>query len=371
MERDELLSYLALSLSNGIGPRRLIALYDYFGSAKKILDASPHEITHIPGIGEGIAEALSVDRHLALAEAEDQLARLPEDGCIVTYYDRDYPDSLRTIHPIPPLLFVRGNREILQYEKMIAIVGSRKTTDYGRRNASEFGAAMAKHNVLVVSGFAKGIDSVAQQSAFNEGGKTIAVLGSGVDVIYPSTNNDFANELIESGRGAIVSELPLSTQPLAHNFPARNRIVSGLSRATVVVESERKGGSLITAWFALDQNRDVYAIPGDIYRSSSSGPNLLIQEARAKLATSPEEILMDLGWLDKPGQIKKQPIDRNSLSLFENKIVDVLESAGGPLQVDQLAERAELEVQDVLVHLLNLEFKSVVRQMAGKQFMLV
>ena len=191
-------------------------------------------------------------------------------------------------------------------------------------------------------------------------------------MIYPSTNKQLAISLIESGRGIIVSELPLGTSPDAHNFPWRNRIVSGLSKATVIVESEVQGGSMITASLALDESRDVFAVPGDIYRLSSSGPNHLIRESRAKLAINAGQILSELGWTARPGVNKRPaPISRSGLSLFENKIVDVLEDAGGPLQVDLLAERAGLEVQDILVQLLTLEFKSVVRQMAGKQFMLV
>jgi DNA processing protein len=372
MEREELTYYLALHLTSGIGSRRLIALCQYFGSAERAFRASVQEILRIPGFGKGIAEALLEDRESALEDATKQLERMPEDASIVTYYDDGYPEPLKTTYSPPPLLFVRGNAELLKHEKMIAIVGSRKTSDYGRRNAAEFAAAMVKQGVCIVSGFAKGIDTAAHHAAFEAGGTTIGVLGSGVDVIYPSTNKTFSEELIASGRGAIVSELPLGAKPDARNFPWRNRIVSGLSRATVIVESEVQGGSMITASLALDENRDVFAVPGDIYRPSSSGPNQLIRESRAKLATNAEEILIELGWLDKLGKTKKpQPINRNGLNMFENKIVDVLESAGGPLQLDQLAERAGLEIQDILSQLLMLEFKSIVRQMAGKQFMLV
>jgi DNA processing protein len=226
--------------------------------------------------------------------------------------------------------------------------------------------------VTVVSGFAKGIDTAAHFATYESGGNTIAVLGSGVDVIYPQTNKQFATDLVSSGRGAIVSELPLGAPPDARNFPWRNRIVSGISKATVIIESELQGGSMITASLALDESRDVFAIPGDIHRPSSAGPNHLIRESRAKLATSADQILSELGWIDRPGMMKRpQSLARTNLTLFENKIVDVLEAAGGPLQIDALAERAGLDVQDILVQLLTLEFKSIVRQMAGKQFMLV
>ncbi len=370
MEISELTYYLALHYTSGIGSRRLLALMEYFSSAERAFNAPAHEVIHVPGFGKGTTEALISDRSEALREAVTQIERLPEDTAIITYFDSDeYPDDLKRIYSPPPLLYVRGNKELLKSERMVAIVGSRKTSDYGRRIAQEFAEGIARERVTIVSGFAKGIDTVAHQACFDAGGNTIAVLGSGVDVIYPHSNKSFSEELVRSGRGAIVSELPLGTKPDARNFPWRNRIVSGFARATIVVESEVQGGSMITASLALDENRDVFAVPGDIYRSSSSGPNVLIRDSRAKLASSPEQVLAELAWSSVEAR-KAKPIDRSGLSIFESRIIEVLEAAGGPLQADVLAERAGLEVQDILVQLLTLELKSIVRQMAGKQFIL-
>jgi DNA processing protein len=372
MDQNELAYYVALHFTSGIGSRRLLALCQYFGSPERAFTASAHELLDVPGFGKGVTDAFVLDRASAFEDAQKQLAKLSDGMSIVTYYDEGYPELLKATYSPPPLLFVRGNAERLRDEKMIAVVGSRKTSDYGRRAAQEFSQGFVNENVTVVSGFAKGIDSAAHIAAFEAGGNTIAVLGSGVDIIYPATNKNFANEIVASGRGIIISELPLGTSPEARNFPWRNRIVSGMCRATVIIESEVQGGSMITASLALDENRDVFAVPGDIDRPSSTGPNHLIRESRAKLAVSADQILSELGWTDRPGMVKRsQPISRANLNLFEIKIVDVLESAGGPLQIDELAERAGLEVQDILVQLLTLEFKSVVRQMAGKQFMLV
>ncbi len=372
MDTSELSYYLALHFTSGIGSRRLLALMEYFGSAERAFRAPLSEIINVPGFGKETTTAIVETRDDALRNAEAQLKKVREETRIVTYFDPEYPNDLKRIYSPPPLLFIRGNAELLREERMIAIVGSRKTSDYGRQAAREFAEGLTSEKVTVVSGFAKGIDTVAHQSAYEAGGKTIAVLGSGVDVIYPFTNKEFSEELISSGRGAIVSELPLGTKPDARNFPWRNRIVSGLSRATIVVESEVSGGSMITASLALDENRDVFAIPGDITRPSSGGPNQLIRESRARLAVSAAQVLEDLGWSARStASMERKPIDRTGLTIFESRIVDVLEAAGGPLQVDALAERAGLEVQDILVQLLTLEFKSVVRQMAGKQFMLV
>ena len=345
---------------------------EYFKSAETAFLAPPKEVMNIPGFGKGTADAILMDREEALRYAGSQIERLPDDVRIVTFFDEAFPRDLKRIYSPPPLLFVRGNIDLLSEERMIAIVGSRKTSDYGREAAKEFAEAMVVENVTIVSGFAKGIDTIAHQACFEAGGKTIAVLGSGVDVIYPYSNKSFADELVASGRGAIVSELPMGTKPDARNFPWRNRIVSGLARATVVVESDVQGGSMITASLALDENRDVFAVPGDIFRASSSGPNTLIRESRARLASSAAQVLAELGWSQAAENGRQaKPVDRSGLSIFEAKIVDVLEDAGGPLQVDLLAERAGLEVQDILVQLLTLELKSIVRQMAGKQFALI
>ena len=372
MHRDALPYYLALHFTSGIGSRRLITLCEYFGSPEKAFRASAHELLSVPGFGKGTTDAFVLSRDAALEDALKQLAKLSDETTIVTYYDDSYPELLKSTYSPPPLLYVRGNAELLRGEKMIAIVGSRKTSDYGRRVAQEFSQGFVKEGITVVSGFAKGIDTAAHVATYESGGNTIAVLGSGVDVIYPPTNKQLAADLISSGRGAIVSELPLGTTPDARNFPWRNRIVSGLASATLIVESELQGGSMITASLALDESRDVFAVPGDIHRPSSGGPNHLIRESRAKLAVSADQILSELGWIDRPGVVKRaQAVSRVNLTLFENKIVDVLEAAGGPLQIDTLAERAGLEIQDIMVQLLGLEFKSVVRQMAGKQFMLL
>jgi DNA processing protein len=372
LENPELIYYLALHFTSGIGSRRLLALMQYFSTAERAFFSSPHEVMTVPGFGKETVADFIAGRAEALEYAKVQIAKIPDNTSIITYFDEGYPSDLKATYSPPPLLYVRGNSDLLRDERMIAIVGSRKTSDYGRAAAKEFAEGFVAEQVTVVSGFAKGIDTVAHQATYEAGGKTIAVLGSGVDVIYPYTNKSFSEELIASGRGAIVSELPLGAKPDARNFPWRNRIVCGMARATIIMESEVSGGSMITASLALDESRDVFAVPGDITRSSSKGPNQLIRESRAKLAESAQQVLEELGWSSKSGVRKqKQPIERGPLTMFETKIVDVLEAAAGPLQIDALAERAGLDVQDILVQLLNLEFKSIVRQMAGKQFMLV
>ncbi len=372
MRESELRYYLALYFATGVGARRLINIREYFRETERAFRASASDLARVPAVGATTAVTLVEQREASLEMADRQIASLRDDQQIVTFFDDLYPEQLRSIYDPPALLYVQGDANLLAPERAVAVIGSRKVTDYGKRVAHTFSEELVRERVTIVSGFARGVDTIAHRAAVEACGKTVAVLGSGIDIIYPANNKQFAQELVENGSGVVVSELPLGAPPDAKNFPWRNRIVSGLSHGVLVIESDEKGGSMITASLALDQNREVFAVPGDLGRSMSAGTNMLIRESRAKLVRSASDLLLDMGWIvrDRPIRAKQRPI-RTDLSLFENKIVSVLESAAEPLQIDVLSERAEIEVQDMLVHLLQLEFKSVVRQLAGKQFMLV
>lgn len=372
MEHDELIAYYALYLTEGIGAKGLMKLYEYSGGAEKAFSLSKEQVKKIDGFGQITTESFITSRSSNLEKSREIIEGLNSDTSIMTYYDEDYPLQLKNIYSPPALLFLRGERSLLHAEKNIAVVGTRKMTDYGRRATEEFGQFCAKYAVTLTSGLASGVDTCAHHAVFDQGGTTIAVLGSGIDYIYPAANKGFANKLVDSGRGVVVSELPFSAPPDAKNFPWRNRIVSGLSQAVVIIESEEKGGSMITASIALDQNKEIFALPGDISRATSRGPNMLIRESRAKLFRSSEDVFTDLGWLDtgtnKRASRKKSVPDRKDLSLSEGKIVGILDDAGEPIHIDIIAERAGLEVQVLLVQLLDLEFKDMVRQLGGKYF---
>ncbi|MDP4219523.1 MAG: DNA-processing protein DprA [Bacteroidota bacterium] len=372
MTPTELEAYYAIYLSDNIGSQRLLGLRDYFGNAEIALSATASQLHKAPGFGKVVTADFLASRSKALLTARKHLSNLPENVHVVTYYDAEYPDHLKSIFQPPALLFVCGNVDLLEAERNLAIIGSRKMTDYGKRVTKELCSEFAKHDVVITSGFASGIDTCAHESIFDAGGKTVAVLGSGIDVIYPTGNKALAKRLVNSGRAAIVSELPIGTPPEAKNFPWRNRIVSGLSKASVIIESEEKGGSMITASLALDQGRDIFALPGDIPRPMSRGPNQLIFESRARLFRNATDILEVLNWVEKPEvnlkSLKRQASHRPELSVAEKKIVGILDQSGGALHIDELAERSEMNVQDLLVRLLELELKDIVRQMAGKNF---
>lgn len=354
---------LRLSAIPGVGIGRLRLLVSHFGSPTAALAATPRELIRIPGIDKKLASTIAHFREGGKF-AEDQLSLLNRvNGRIVTFWDDEYPEYLRKIYDPPPLLFVRGAIE--QKDKFaVAVVGTRHASPYGRFVAEKFAKELAEKGIAIVSGLARGIDTIAHRAALRAGGRTIAVIGSSIDIIYPSENMKLASEIEESG--AVVSEFFMGTKPDAGNFPRRNRIISGMSLGTLIVETAENGGAMITASTALDQNRELFCVPGNITDKYSIGTNKLIREGHAKLVQSIEDIISEL-------EASLRPILRDlpapslpQFSVFEQKIFDVLTNE--PMHIDNISERTRLSTADALVNLPSLEFKGVVRQLAGKMF---
>ncbi|MEM0964132.1 MAG: DNA-processing protein DprA, partial [Bacteroidota bacterium] len=257
---------IALSLVPGVGPGRVRALLAALGSATAVFEAPAHRLVRAEGVGRQTAEAIaSWSDH---AEVDRQLDRADRIGArLVAFSDDEYPDLLRRIYDPPAFLWVRG--QFTEADGLaVAVVGTRRASDGGRRAAEAFASGLADAGATVVSGLAYGIDVTAHRAALDTGGRTIAVLGSGVDVIYPARHKDVVHRILDQDAGAVVSELPLGAAPDAPNFPRRNRIVSGLSLATVVVEAHEKGGALLTAGIAVEQNRDVFAVPSSVFAAA-------------------------------------------------------------------------------------------------------
>jgi DNA processing protein len=361
-----------LSQIPGIGCLRLRNLVDHFGEPQALASASVRQLCQVEGVDRRAALAIAQfargnAAQAAGALADEQLRRLARvSGRIITIWDDEYPAHLEKIYDPPPFLFVRGNF-IPVDDSSIAIVGTRTPTPYGGMVAERFAVGLAREGLTVVSGLARGIDTAAHAATLRAGGRTIAVIGSGIDVIYPAENKPLAGRVSE--HGALVSEYLLGAKPDAMNFPRRNRIIAGISLGTLIVETGVEGGAMITATMALDQNREVFAIPSALHEKRISGTNRLIKEGKALLTESVDDILAELSPRLKgitPRLPTRAAHIQQDLTLFERRIYDAMDER--PLHIDELASRTGLATGDTLVHLLSLEFKGAVRQMAGRMF---
>ena len=354
-------SLLMLYLLDGIGSARLRLFKKRFGSFAHTVSASIPELVELAGIDEKIA--VNIHRAVTAEKAEAQLATAEKLGVrVLTIWDKEYPDSLKNIFDPPTVLFVRGTLDPVD-STSVAIVGTRRPTQYGKLAAEKFSRELVSHGVTVISGMARGIDTVAHHTCIQHGGRTIAVLGCGLDIFYPPENRGLAGKI--AANGAVISEFVFGTKPDAPNFPRRNRIVSGLSLGVFVIEAGEKSGALITANLALEQNRDVFALPGNIDNPRSLGSNRLLQ-AGAKLVIRIEDILDEIQpqldtLLKKPGRPTPVVLNEN-----EKKIIDLLSSES--THIDSIAIRLQMGPSKVLGLLLTLELKNMVRQLPGKYF---
>ena len=360
---EEQHALIALSLVPGVGPGRIRALVAACGSATAVLAASRRALAEVPGIGPRTAAAIAGFDDFA--EVDKQMRRAEQSRAVlVPSWDVRFPRLLREIYDPPVFLWMRGDL-LSADERAIAIVGTRRASDYGRRLAETFATGLAERGFTIVSGLAYGIDVVAHRAAVNAGGRTLAVLGSGVDRIYPARHTRLAQAIEQ--QGAILSEYPLGAAPDAPNFPRRNRIISGLSLGTLVVEAFETGGALITARLAVEQNREVFAIPSAVHSLSGIGTNRLIQRGHARLVLSVDDILDELGLL-QPGLAETAPPrpSAGDLPPIEQQLYAALEAE--PKHIDAICAHTGLDASTALVYLLSLEFKGLVRQLAGKQF---
>jgi DNA processing protein len=337
--------------------RRLLDLFD---TPERALKASESELMRVKGMNSAVAASIMGHDYRAFAEAE--CGKVEKGGIrIVDFLSGEYPKVLLEIPDPPPFLYVKGSLEGI--EPALAIVGSRRASTYGRLTTGRLAGELAENGVTVVSGMARGVDTAAHRGALSRGGRSVGVLGCGVDVVYPAENEGLFSEM--ASRGAIVSEFPMGTPPLAENFPRRNRIISGISRGVLVVEAAEKSGSLITADYALEQGREVFAVPGNINFSSSRGSNRLIKQG-AKLVETVEDILEELPRGRMEVAARTAPTPCFSLSPQEATLYTLL--AGSPLHIDDIITKSGLTVSDVSAILLRLELKGAIMQLPGKIF---
>ncbi|NOY88341.1 MAG: DNA-protecting protein DprA [FCB group bacterium] len=364
-ERKKLISTIGLLSISGIGRGRFHKLVKSFGSPAKVFLHSIKELEEIPGVSHSLAVKIcdGYDKE----EVDKIVDKIEQLKWGVLYPDRpDFPQHLLTIAPrdIPPLLFREG-KPLENNEKVIAIVGTRHPTEQGRRFAYSLAVSLAKADITVVSGMAEGIDTMAHKGALDTGGKTIAVWGNSLDIVYPPSNKNLAERIKKEG--AIYSEYFPSTPPDRNHFPERNRIISGLAEGVVVVEAGKKSGALITAEQALEQRRELFAVPGYPQATMSIGTNNLIKSG-AKLITSIDDIFEELPSL-KGTVLTKKFTQLPDLTKTEKEIINLF--SDGPLQIDHISRAIRLPVAELMKFLLALELKGVVQEISGKRFTLV
>jgi DNA processing protein len=353
---------LRLSLISGIGPRLRKALLDRFGTASAVLAAAPSELREVPGIGAELTRRIAVARQEIDVQAEFELCAAHRIT-ILADDDPGYPRSLIEIHDPPGILFVRG--QILPPDALaIAIVGSRHATQYGKAQAERLAGSLARAGITIVSGLARGIDAAAHRGALAAGGRTLAVLGSGVLNLYPPEHAGLAEEVI--ARGAVISEAPPRSPPLSGAFPQRNRIISGMSLGVLVVEASTHSGALITARHAMEQGREVYAVPGRVDNRMAHGCHRLLRDG-AKLVETADDVLEELGPLVAPTTGAAGEAVHHPAELLLNEVEhQVLATIGGePTTIDTIVATSGLPTGQVLATLSVLEMRRVIKRLSG------
>jgi len=366
--------WLALALTEGLGASRIRKLIEHFGSAERVFHAS---LTELEASGMRAVSAQSLATGKSMELAQEEMAKAADvKARIISLSDPEYPTRLKEIYDPPVILFVKGNVEILS-QPGIAMVGTRHPTPYGMGMAERLGTDLANRGLVIISGMARGVDTASHRGAIAAKGKTVAVLGTGIDVMYPKENTRLADQILALG-GALISEFPVGTAPTPQNFPIRNRIISGMSIGVLVVEAAEYSGTRITSRCALEQNRDVYAVPGNVTNKNSWGPNTLIKQGAKLVATwedvweeLPTEIQLALGAMhsesSQPANASLFPDDIPSP--HEQKILRLLK-ADQSTHIDELVEQLENEISssEIFAALFELELSGKVRQMPGKNF---
>ena len=362
MHSKQISHLLLLSAVPGIGHNRIRTLVSKFGSPQKVLRATYHQL-----IATELIDATMAKRVLAIQSTQKEFARsqfelIRKHGVkIVTLWDKEYPKNLSRLYDPPAFLYTLGKIRD-EDETALAIVGTRSPTHYGIAITETLTRELVSNGFTIVSGLARGIDSAAHRTALRHGGRTLAVLGSGLDNIYPTENIRLARDITK--HGAVISDYPMQTNPDAVNFPGRNRLISGLSFGTIVVEAGNRSGALITAFYANDQNREVFAVPGPVTAKQSRGTHKLIKNG-AKLVETVDDVLEELqGVMQK--RVQNVPAPRPDLRGREKIIYQTL--GAEPIHVDQIAGRNAISVQDTLYTLLTLELLGCVKQLPGKHF---
>jgi DNA processing protein len=358
---DPRMYWVGFNMVKGIGAVRFKALLDGFGTAEAAWNASPEALLEA-GLSRKIVESFQrVHKGVSLEQIWERIQSLGVN--VLIWDDEGYPRHLKEIDQPPPVLYIRGSL-LPEDEWAVAIVGTRRVTSYGRQVAEEVATALAHNGVTIVSGLARGVDSIAHQAAVNAGGRTLAVLGNGIDLVYPPENRRLASQIVE--QGALVSDYALGTPPDGLNFPPRNRIISGLSLAVIIVEAGMTSGALITASFAAEQGRDVFAVPGNINAPQSQGTNRLISDGAQPLL-NPQDVLeaLNLTMVTEHRAVRvalpSDPVESRLYKLLSQE----------PMHVDEIRAQTNMPIETVSATLAMMELKGMVRQVGGMNYVAV
>ncbi len=365
---DDWIYWIALKKIRNLGDLAINSLISKFRSPSVIFDAKEPEITSIPGVGKKTFNAInSFD---GWNDAEQEVKFLVRHGLrIITINDEEYPVNLKNIYNPPPLLYIKGElKENDNYP--VAIVGSRLCDHYGRRVTRKIAGGLAEMGITITSGMAMGVDAISHSSCMEKGSRTIAVLGNGIDIAYPPENRDLYKRIVH--KGVLISEYPPGTLPEPGNFPERNRLISGISLGVVVIQASENSGSLITASLAVQQNREVFAVPGNIDSKLSAGTNELIKRG-AKLVSGTDDIIEEIVQLRHLVDSKENGgTDQNKgdeiRSEDERLVVELLENR--PHHVDEIAKKLNIDSSEILTLLLDMELREIIVQTPGKYFQL-
>jgi DNA processing protein len=363
---DERLYQIGLTLIEGVGDVHAKNLLAYCGSASEVFKQKKTNLINIPGIGALTAKSINNAKHV-LKRAEEELTFTQKYNISTLFFtDKEYPNRLKYCSDSPILLYYKGNAN-LNATKIVSVVGSRKPSDYGKQLTHDFVKELKENNVLVVSGLAYGVDVLAHKTALDNGLQTVGVLAHGLDRIYPSTHDSVAKKMIQ--QGGLLSDFMSGTNPDAVNFPKRNRIVAGLCDALVVVESKRKGGSLITATIANSYNKDVFAFPGRAGDALAEGCNGLIKQNRATLVENAADLMYAMQWEEQNNKAKKSTQIPLLIELSEDeKIVAQIFLDTKQLHIDELCYKTNFTVSKLAGLLLQLEFSNLIKSKPGKQY---
>lgn len=360
---------VALSQAANVGGLVMKQLIAYCGSPEEVFKKSKAQLKKIPGIGETIAENI---KKAPLSKAEKIIKDAESNNIRILYYQNDdYPQRLKTIYDNPCILYLKGNIDV-NTEKTLSIVGTRNATSYGKE-ATRLLIEELSPDVQIISGMAYGIDYEAHKNALNAGMSTLGIMANGLDIVYPSDHTKLAHKILEN-EGGLMSEYPLGTKPNPKQFPARNRIIAGISATTLVVEAAEKGGALITAEMANSYNKEVFTIPGNINNNFSKGCNQLIRDQKAQLITNGRELMEFMGWEtgETPKSTNKKPLNLDELPLEakERKVVEALIDVEKGMILDEIGWKTQTHINELASSLLNLELKGIIKCLPGKKYTL-